>query len=80
MKKRVFGAVIMLIVASPALAGRDNDIDMDSCKICRSWRPPASSDAPPVRPTPFPVCHLVKERVGTRRNGHAVYQTHQICG
>ena len=26
----------------------------------------------------LPVCHLVKERVGTR-HGHAVYRTLQVC-
>jgi hypothetical protein len=85
MKKLLFGAVIMMFVVSSAL-GRGMDDGGESCKACPSWRSPASSAAPPVFGSAnFPedrlrVCHAVKEQVGTRRNGHAVYQTHQVCG
>jgi hypothetical protein len=74
MKKMLFGAVIMMIVVSPALGGGFGSEQGDSRKGCPSWRSPASSDPPPVglQQSPVPACHLVKERVGTRRNGHAV--------
>ena len=79
MKKLFFGAVIMVIVISPALAGGKGDMGDGSCKACPSWRSPASSDMPPVVGSAFPVCRLVKERIGTR-HGHPVYQTRQLCG
>jgi hypothetical protein len=81
MKKLLFGAAITMIVVSPALGGGLGIDQGDGCKGCPSWRSPASSDPPPywLPQSPGPACHLVKERVGTRRNGHAVYQTHQIC-
>jgi hypothetical protein len=81
MKKLLFGAAITMIVVSPALGGLGMD-QGDSCKGCPSWRSPASSDPPPysLPQSAGPACHLVKERVGTRRNGHAVYQTRQVCG
>jgi hypothetical protein len=59
MKKLLFGAVVAMIVASPASAG--------GCKFCPSWRSDRSSDAPPaygkefgapVAGSPAPVCHL----------------------
>ena len=94
MKKLLFGVMITMIAVSPALAW-DSDglggfgfggfgVERD-CKACPSWRSPASSDMPPVvGPSIFPedrlrVCHLVKQRIGMH-NGHAVYQTHQLCG
>ena len=79
MKKLSFGAVIMVIVISPALAGGRGDMGDGSCKACPSWRSPASSDMPPVVGSAFPVCRLVRERIGTR-HGHPVYQTRQVCG
>jgi hypothetical protein len=79
MKRLLFGAVITMIAVSPALAGRGDIGDgSGSCKACPSWRSPASSDMPPVG-SAFPVCRLVKERIGTR-HGHPVYQTRQVCG
>jgi hypothetical protein len=71
--------VAAMIAISPALAGGDGDFDR--CKGCPSWRSPASTDPPPwwLTPSPVSACRLVKERVGTRR-GHAVYETHQVCG
>jgi hypothetical protein len=88
MKRLLFGAAITMIVISPALAGGGRDSDDQTCKGCPSWRSPASSDAPPVvgsafapavaRPA-FPVCRLVKERIGTRR-GRPVHKTWQLCG
>jgi hypothetical protein len=90
MKKLFFGGVIMVIVISPALAGggRGGDMGDGSCKGCPSWRSPASSDMPPVVGSAFPassggpafpVCRLVKERIGTR-HGHPVYKAWQLCG
>jgi hypothetical protein len=88
MKKLLFGAVIaMMIVNSLAVAYAtpgDNWADRPwlegECKWCPSWRSPASSGPPPwwLTPSRAPVCHLVKERVGTH-NGHAVYRTLQVC-
>jgi hypothetical protein len=69
MRKLLFCTAIAMIVASPALAH----------KMGPSWRSPDSFDMPPVVGSAFPVCHLVKEQVGTR-GGHAVYQTRQVCG
>ena len=80
MKKLFFGAVIMVIVISPALAGGGRgDMGDGSCKGCPSWRSPASSDMPPVVGSAFPVCRVVKERIATR-HGHPVYKTWQLCG
>jgi hypothetical protein len=79
MKKLFFGAVIMVVVISPALAGGRGDMGDGSCKACPSWRSPAPSDMPPVVGSAFPVCRLVRERIGTR-HGHPVYQTRQVCG
>ena len=85
MKKLLFSAAITMIVVSPALGGMGDYLNSGSCKGCPSWRSPASSDMPPVvGPSIFPedrlrVCHLVKQRIGMH-NGHAVYQTHQLCG
>jgi hypothetical protein len=82
MKKLLFGVAVAMIAVSPALAGGGNNMDGDqTCKACPSWRSPASSDPPPwwLTPSPVPVCHLVKERVGTR-HGHAIYETRQVCG
>jgi hypothetical protein len=85
MKNLLFGApvIMMMMVISSAVAYAtpgDNWADRpDECKSCPSWRSPASSKAPPVVRSAFPVCHLVKERVGTH-NGHAVYRTLQVCG
>ena len=88
MKKLFFGAVIMVIVISPALAGGRGDLGDWSCKGCPSWRSPASDAAPPVVGTgfapdavgpAFPGCHLVKERIATRR-GHPIYKTWRLCG
>jgi hypothetical protein len=79
MKWLLFGAVITMIAVSPALAGGRGDMGDGSCKGCPSWRSPASSDMPPVVGSAFPVCRLVKERIGTR-HGHSVYQTRQVCG
>ena len=84
MKTLLFGAVIvMMVVISLAVAYAtpgDNFADRpwldNECKSCPSWRSPASSKAPPVVGS---VCHLVKERIGTR-HGHPVYQTRQVCG
>ena len=78
MKRLLFGAVIMVIVISPAL-GNGFGLGDGSCKACPSWRSPASSDAPPVLGSAFAVYRLVKERIGTRL-GHPVYQTRQVCG
>jgi hypothetical protein len=79
MKMLLVGTALVMIVISPAL-GRDNDMGDDSCKMCPSWRSPASSDPPPwwLPQNPVPACHLVRERVGTR-HGHSVYQTRQVC-
>jgi hypothetical protein len=74
-KRLLFGAVIvMMSVISSAVANAtpgDNWADRPwldgECKWCGSH---AYS---------LPVCHLVKERVGTR-HGHPVYQTRQVCG
>jgi hypothetical protein len=90
MKKLLFGApvIMMMMVISSAVAYAtpgDNWADRPwldgECKWCPSWRSPASSDPPPwwLTPKAAVVCHLIKERVGTRRNGHAVYRTHQVC-
>jgi hypothetical protein len=91
MKMLLFGAVIAAIGISPALAGGIGGGglgDLDRCKGCPSWRSDASDAAPPVVGSAFPpqvvgpafpVCHLVKERIGTR-HGHAVYKTWQLCG
>jgi hypothetical protein len=81
MTKLLFGIVIAMILISPALAGGGNNMDGDqTCKACPSWRSPASSDPPPWwLPQSPPACHLVKDRIGTRR-GHPVYQTRQVCG
>ena len=68
----------MLLLATPAAAYHDDPFGSDTCKWCPSWRSPASSDAPPVLGTAFPVCHLVKQRIGTRK-GHTVYRTIQVC-
>jgi hypothetical protein len=67
----------------------DRDIgDFDRCRGCPSWRSPASDAAPPVMGSAFPatsggpafpVCHLLKERIGTR-HGRPVYKTWQLCG
>ena len=90
MKGLLFGAAIVVIVISPALAGGGHG-DMSTeqtCKACPSWRSPASSDPPPVVGSGFPpdavgpasaACHLVKERIGARR-GRPVYKTWQLCG
>jgi hypothetical protein len=48
MKKLLFGAVIGIIVVSPAFAGGGRDDGGETCKACPSWRSPASSNAPPV--------------------------------
>ena len=74
----LFGAAIVITGVSLGLAGRDNDIDMDTCKMCSSGRSPAASNPPPALATQNPVCRWVKERVGTR-HGHAVYQNRQVC-
>jgi hypothetical protein len=91
MKTLLFGAVVAAIAISPVLAGGIGDAgrgDLDRCKGCPSWRSPASDAAPPVVGSAFPassggpaspVCHLVKERIGTR-HGHPVCKTWQLCG
>jgi hypothetical protein len=78
---RAAAVAATMITVSPAL-GRD----MDDGGFY-SWRSPASSAAPPVVGSAnfpedarrLPVCHVVKQRIGTH-NGHAVYQTRQVCG
>jgi hypothetical protein len=88
MKKLLLGAAITVVAVLPALAGGGMDDGGETCKACPSWRSPASSNAPPVLGSAnfledaprLRVCHAVKERVGTHRNGHAVYQNHQVCG
>jgi hypothetical protein len=71
MKKLVVSTAIVMIMIAPASAH----------KMGPSWRSPDSSDPPPwwLPQSPVADCHLVKERVATRR-GHAVYQTRQVCG
>ena len=93
MKKLLFSAAIMMIVTSPALADMGASGD---CKGCNSsayqevFGPP---DVPPAaypRGYPYspgyitsygssPSCHNVRVRIGMH-NGHAVYQTRQVCG
>jgi hypothetical protein len=71
MKKLVVITAIVMIMIAPASAR----------KMGPSWRSPDSSDPPPwwLPQSSVPVCRLARERVGTR-HGHAVYQTHQVCG
>jgi hypothetical protein len=68
MKRLLFGAVIVMMslpvaYAEPPSQGIGERTD--------KWSG-SSADS-------LPVCHLVKERVGTR-HGHPVYQTRQVCG
>ena len=84
MKKLLFSTVITMIAVSPALAGGGMNEGGETCKACPSWRSPASSAAPPVVGSAnfpedrAPVCHLVKQRIGTH-NGHVGYETRQVC-
>jgi hypothetical protein len=81
MKNLLFGTVIMMITVSPAFAAGNSYNSGEGgggSKWSPSWRSPASSNTPPVVGSAYPVCHLVKERVGTR-NGHVIYRTHEVC-
>jgi hypothetical protein len=69
MKRLLFGAVIVMM-SSVAYASESTSQSFGE-RDTSKWS--GSSEYS------LPVCHLVRERVGTK-HGHPVYQTRQVCG